>query len=650
VNSRSQHRKRRKRTAGHPSDADEQYAQIAAAVCERLALNKRVRRNLPGKGRLRIDRQLPFLCIYREPAASDPGTRELVTSEAAYLFASGSDEHHQGLRLLCREISQSMQEHFGAFLFLELWARESTGPGSSGNRHSIPAFEILTPAPDLIPSTLEALQSALSEISIHGIPAKITRESCAAVAPPGLRPLAGYGSDDDTPGACVIGVAVEPIYRDPQAGTLYPMVLHKLRGQLAAALRKAIAEFTGLKKGGRSVHYESLGPSSLVKAARLVDQELCEVSESFDFLLQVTPTNSDESWEQFCDSGRRQVPTFYYRPLPYRPSLLKRRLFDIEVERIEDHTVAHLLWEKQEELDRRISALRDLDTPEFLSSSLQLYGAPDDDLVRLAREILSALPDDVSPPADGDRVPVQGIVSRAREEIDYYRRKLTSFHATVEISDSIASGIMVSQDQLLISSRLSLRPERIEPLLHHEVGTHLLTYFNGRCQLFRQLYAGLAGYEELQEGLAVLAEYLSGGLTPRRLRILAGRVLAAKAMVCGADFAETFSLLHDEYHFAARQAFVATLRVFRGGGLTKDIIYLRGLRDLLRYLAAGHDLEPLYVGKISLQHVPYVQEMRRRGIIAAPSVLPRFWNDQAIRERLDACRGRTVLQLMEPHP
>ncbi|NIQ16470.1 MAG: DUF1704 domain-containing protein, partial [Candidatus Dadabacteria bacterium] len=67
---------------------------------------------------------------------------------------------------------------------------------------------------------------------------------------------------------------------------------------------------------------------------------------------------------------------------------------------------------------------------------------------------------------------------------------------------------------------------RVEALLQHEIGTHALTYFNGLSQPFKQLCIGLSGYEELQEGLAVLAEYLVGGLSKPRLRLLAGRVVA----------------------------------------------------------------------------------------------------------------------------
>ena len=53
------------------------YEQTAAAVRDRLARNLRIRRNLPHGGRLRIDRQLPFLCIYRFPTeGDDPGTSD----------------------------------------------------------------------------------------------------------------------------------------------------------------------------------------------------------------------------------------------------------------------------------------------------------------------------------------------------------------------------------------------------------------------------------------------------------------------------------------------------------------------------------------------------------------------------------------------
>ncbi|EMI19346.1 hypothetical protein RMSM_03733 [Rhodopirellula maiorica SM1] len=634
---------------------ESEFDAIADSVCARLSKNDRVRRTLPGDGRLKFDRQLPFLCVYRSPVdREDAGTRELVTTEAAYLFASADPQYHSGLMSLTTAVRGIMQEHFGTFLFVEIW---SSGDSKTANP-SRQGFEIVSPDLDALPSTMEVLRNSLQEISVHGRRGTVAERSDAIVGPPDIASLAPECNSDANAGCCSIGIAVKPVYRDPRNGSLYPVVLQSFRRQLAIALRKTIAEFTGSHDPSAKVHFESLGPSSLVKATRLIDQQLCSVSESFDFLLQVTPTNADEAWQQFHASGYRELPTLYYRPLPYHPNILKRRLFDIEIERVEDPTLAHLFWEKQNEVDRQLTALRDLDQPEkskpfshpspFLSTSLQLYGRPETELITLANDILRTIqPNSSSKPKSTRCMASTEIIQRAHDEIDYYHTKMNEFTASVQVSDSIASGIMVSQDRLLISSKIKLAKKRVESLLHHEIGTHLLTYFNGRCQPFQQLYAGLAGYEELQEGLAVLAEYLCGGLTKRRLRTLAARVIAVDSMTRGKSFVETFRLLHKKHRFAPHTAFTTTLRVYRGGGYTKDLIYLRGLRDLLDYLAAGHEIEPLYVGKIGLQHVPYVQELRRRGIITPPRILPRFWNDPRIRDRLEACRGKSVLDLME---
>ena len=152
-------------------------------------------------------------------------------------------------------------------------------------------------------------------------------------------------------------------------------------------------------------------------------------------------------------------------------------------------------------------------------------------------------------------------------------------------------------------------------MVQHEVGTHVLTFINGRAQPFRLLCAGLAGYDELQEGLAVLSEYLVGGLSAARLRLLAARVIAVKCMTDGADFIETFNTLCNDHGFTRRTAFGITARVHRSGGLTKDATYLRGLVSVLRYLRGGGGIEPLLVGKIGMDDLSVMEELLRRKIL-----------------------------------
>ena len=632
------------------ADVNADFASVIAAVRERLSRNLRIRRNLPGDGRLRIDRQLPFLCVYRTPPEGrDNGTRELVTTEAAYLIASGEPTYEAGLDQLWRSISETLEEHFGALLLLELWAEDDRTPPAATRELARPHFRIVARQDDALANTIEALASALADIRLHGIQAEAEVAYDSHAAPAGLRPIAGGCSH----GSCYrIGVAVRPIYRDLNTGTLFPLVLQSLRRQLAVALRKAIFAFAGMPKDGSRRHYESLGPSAMAKAGRLVDQQLCEVSQAFDFLLQVTPVNAEAAWAEFAAGGYRAAPRFHYRPLQYHPALLKRQLYEIPLERVEDATLAHLFEQKQDELDKQLNALKHIDSPAFYYDSLQIYGRPDDELVQLAEAIFrrSDQGDHRGDEGDCDIVPPERVAQAAREQIDYYHERLPDFNAKVQIVNTIASALMVSHDQLYISDTASIRQRRLEPLLHHEVGAHLLTYFNGRQQPLRQLYAGFAGYEALQEGLAVLSEYFAGGLTARRLRLLAGRVLAVRSLVEGASLVETFQLLHDGRHLDAKAAFMTALRVYRGGGLTKDALYLRGLRDLLSYLHEGHDLEPLYVGKIALEHVPLVQELRRRGVVQAPALLPRFWEDPTFSDRLARCRQASVLELLETAP
>src|SRR3546814_5044101 len=70
----------------------------------------------------------------------------------------------------------------------------------------------------------------------------------------------------------------------------------------------------------------------------------------------------------------------------------------------------------------------------------------------------------------------------------------------------------------------------------------MVTYYNGMAQPFHLFHTGVPGYEKLQEGLAVLSEYIMDGLTNRRLRTLASRVVAVNHMVTGRSEEHTSEL------------------------------------------------------------------------------------------------------------
>ena len=160
------------------------------------------------------------------------------------------------------------------------------------------------------------------------------------------------------------------------------------------------------------------------------------------------------------------------------------------------------------------------------------------------------------------------------------------------------------------------------------------------------MYAGFAGYDQLQEGLAVLAEFLVDGLTVNRMRLLAGRVIAADSLVNGNTFIETFERLHQQYNFTEHTSYYITMRIYRGGGLTKDAVYLAGLMNVLDYLKDGGKLETLYTGKFNTNHVALIEELLHRDILKKPE-LPRFLERDSVQQRLHRLReGVSLTELL----
>jgi len=122
--------------------------------------------------------------------------------------------------------------------------------------------------------------------------------------------------------------------------------------------------------------------------------------------------------------------------------------------------------------------------------------------------------------------------------------------------------------------------------------------------------------------------------------LLAGRVLAVKMMVNGADFVETFRELVENYSFDEETAYMMTMRVHRGGGFAKDAVYLGGLINVLDYVAHRGDLQPLFVGKIATRHIPIIQELRRRGVLQPPPLQPYYLSMPMAQERLSKLRHK----------
>ncbi len=612
----------------------------------RLANNLQVRRTLPHRGRLHFDRKLPFLCVYRRPRGrEDTGTKKLVQGEASYLIASGLRQAQKDLGSLVRGLSEELIESFGAFLVLEVWSARENGSSENaevGPRR--PVFYIYASKDPAATTTVEVLEAELKKIQLGKRRARVLIHTTGKTSPPGFPELLTPRTKK-LPGYTVIGLKVDPVYRDALTGQLFPLVLRRLHRQLARAFKKTFFEFSRSRTTLHPNHFLSLGRRAMVKAVWEVDRQLAQVSDAFDFLLYVTPTNADSAWTAFKKNGFSLVPAFTYRPLPVDPALLKRQLYAIPLERIEGPVIAQIFREKQEELDRKIGMLNDRGTRRFLWGSLQLYGGLDKPTYETALDLLNRLsPYNRDDSAKG-YIDAEAFARRAADEIDFFQTMHPEISSDIEIRKDI-SGLMVSRNKLLIGRSIKVPVTRLEALIQHEVGTHMLTYFNGKSQPFKQLYSGLAGYEEFQEGLAVLAEYLAGGLTRPRIRLLAARVIAAHCLIEGASFVETHRELNHAFGFSQRTAFMVTLRTFRSGGLTKDAVYLKGFLNLIQHVKRGAELDPLFVGKIGAAHIPIVKELQWRKVLHPAPLRPRYMLDPKFPERLAKLKSSNIMNVM----
>ena len=361
---------------------------------------------------------------------------------------------------------------------------------------------------------------------------------------------------------------------------------------------------------------------------RAIDHELALVSQSFRFLLDVTPVNVEPAREEFLSSGR--LPEFVYRDLEDDPDVLRRVLKDIPIQEVDDAVLGTLLRNKHRELSLQIDLLESRDTEAFMPLSIELYGAITPSLRHTAEQILESVP--VATSAKESSLKAEDFLKLALQEIDHYREQDPDIEMHAEIRGDV-SGVMVSGESLLMGPSSKVQKIRAHALLQHEVGTHLVTHVKGSAQPVKIMGSGLAGYDETQEGLAVLAEVACGGLTAFRLRQLAARVLTVHRMVTGANFVEAHQALVED-GIPASSAFTTTMRAFRSGGMTKDAIYLRGMLELLEHLKDGGSLDLLLLGKFALEDLPLVTDLQERGVLEPPRLTPRWLDDEDSAARL----------------
>lgn len=343
-----------------------------------------------------------------------------------------------------------------------------------------------------------------------------------------------------------------------------------------------------------------------------IDSNLNRLVKRIELLSYVNPLNIEKEKQRFFSSKYIAQPEFKYPKLKFDPYKLQRLFFSQRLERIQDETIRKSYQDVVYYYANMIQCIETIGRgKKFYYNSLRVYGTPKERDVDNAKFILHYGNEPLG--TDMDKI------YTAEEAKSYFEEfaKQYDFPLNIRFSVHISADAMVSNATrtLFIKKNTKFSKNQLLTLAHHEIGVHLVTTYNGLQQPLSIFSNGLPKNVETQEGLAVLSEYMGGALTLKRLKELAYRVMAADSLIKGYSFPDTFDLIHGHYKLNRDEAFAITLRAHRGGGFTKDRLYLSGLRKIYQRYKNEESLDILLTGKVALDSEPTMNYMKQLGLV-----------------------------------
>lgn len=342
-----------------------------------------------------------------------------------------------------------------------------------------------------------------------------------------------------------------------------------------------------------------------------IDKNLDRLIKKIELLSYINPQNIEKEKQRFFSSKYIEEPVFKYPKIKFNPYKLQRLFFSQRLERIEDETIRNLYREIIYYYANMIQCIDSIgEKHKFYYNSLRVYGTPTEKDVQNAKFILHF----ENEPLRKD----QEKIHSAEAAKTYFEEfvKQYNFPLQVRYSTNIAADAMVSNatQSLLLKRNIKFSENQLLTLANHEIGVHMVTTYNGLAQPLKVFSNGMPKNVETQEGLAVFSEYMCGALTLKRLKELAYRVMASDSLIKGYSFADTFDLIHGHYKLNRDDAWSICLRAHRGGGFTKDRLYLSGLRKIYKRYQKGESMDALLTGKVSLQYENQIEHLQSLGL------------------------------------
>ncbi len=411
----------------------------------------------------------------------------------------------------------------------------------------------------------------------------------------------------------VFATEVKKEYCNEDTGETYPLVIDELTEQFKKAVINTSAYFAKQCTNLTVKKKNSLLSSELDKDLIKIDNQLFNIAKDFEIISLINPINIDQERKKFVKSKYSENPEFIYNQLSINPFEFKRKLYNIPVEKINDISLRLLYQDVIDSYADKIDIIASIGTEKFLYNSLRYFGEPNKTDIKNAEYILHS----------SESIDEKEELNLNSNDVFHYFKYVIDkygFQCKLEISKKIISKVLNLNNKktLLIRKDAFFSEKSLHALAEHEIGVHMLTTINSRLQPLKIFRLGTPLNTHAQEGLAILGEYLSGNISINRLQILALRVKTIEKMLLGFDFKQTFIYLMDSGFLNETQAFFMAARIFRGGGFTKDHLYLKGFKDILKYYNQNNHMTSLLIGKTSLKYKDIIEEMIERKIFLPP--------------------------------
>ncbi|HBI20980.1 MAG TPA: flavohemoglobin expression-modulating QEGLA motif protein [Legionella sp.] len=349
------------------------------------------------------------------------------------------------------------------------------------------------------------------------------------------------------------------------------------------------------------------------------------------------------------------VNAAYYasRPLPFdaveKMETFRQILRDAQNQLGQYSPVTRLMKRQCDEYVRAVQMLSTRGTSAFNELSMELYGSPDDvfyaggprlsHMGSLLFDVLTSLDVKLQTTADIERyTPDEAqklLQTRLNAFFDQHQGKVN-----VMVSDGMIADAAAGADSIKLNRNAKFSDRELKYLEVHEGWVHVGTTMNGAMQPYCFfLSKGSPSCSVIQEGLAVITEVVSFSSYPGRMRKITNRVIAIDKVTQGANFLDIYRYFID-CGLKEDDSYNQTVRVFRGstpsgGPFTKDLSYAKGfvlIYNFICFAIAQHrvDIIPLlFTGKLVLDDLPLLIQLKEQALITAPIYLPPQFRDLA---------------------